>query len=86
MRKRPIIRSLDTVTSDEACAYLEWCGGDDLEAAFALATDRNRLDGSQSAPDDAEIHQALFLLCRARGLDAPSFDEMRVQRRRRAAA
>jgi hypothetical protein len=86
MRKRPIIRSLDTVTSDEARAYLEWCGGDDLEAAFALATDRNRLDGSQAAPDDAEIHHALFLLCRARGLDAPSFDEMRVQRRRRAAA
>jgi hypothetical protein len=86
MRKRPIIRSLDTVTSDEARAYLEWCSGDDLEAAFALATDRNRLDGSQAAPDDAEIHHALFLLCRARGLDAPSFDEMRAQRRRRAAA
>jgi hypothetical protein len=86
MRKRPIIRSLETVTSDEARAYLDWCRGDELEAAFALATDRNRLDGSQVAPDDAEIHQALFLLCRARGLDAPSFDEMRVQRRRRAAA
>jgi hypothetical protein len=33
-----------------------------------------------------EIHHALFLLRRARGLDAPSFDLMRVQLRRRHAA
>jgi hypothetical protein len=86
MRKRPSIRGLETVTSDEARAYLEWYDGDELEAAFALASDRNRLDGSQAAPDDAEIHHALFLLCRVRGQEAPSFDEMRAQRRRRAAA
>jgi hypothetical protein len=38
------------------------------------------------APDDAEVHHAMFLLRRARGLDAPSFDSMRVQLRRRVAA
>ena len=86
MRRKPSIRSLDTVTLEEAVAYLEWCSGDELDAAFALATDRNRLDGSVAAPDDAEVHHALFLLCRARGLEAPSFDEMRVELRRRVAA
>jgi hypothetical protein len=86
MKRKPSIRSLETVTLEEAQAYLEWCGKDELSAAFALATDRNRLDGSQAAPDDAEVHHALFLLCSARGLDAPSFDEMRVELRRRVAA
>jgi hypothetical protein len=51
-----------------------------------LATDRNKLDGSHGEPDDAEVHHALFLLCRARGKDAPSYDEMRVELRRRVAA
>jgi hypothetical protein len=86
MKRKPSIRSLETVTLEEARAYLEWCGGDELNAAFALATDRNRLDGSTGAPDDAEVHHALFMLCAARGLDAPSFDEMRVELRRRVAA
>ena len=86
MKRKPSIRSLETVTLEEAHAYLEWCGGDELNAAFALATDRNRLDGSSAAPDDAEVHHALFLLCAARGIDAPSFDEMRVELRRRVAA
>ncbi len=71
---------------DEAVAYIDHAGGDELNAAYALAWDRNRLDGSHSAPDEAEVHHALFLLCRARGARAPSFDEMRVELRRRAAA
>ena len=44
------------------------------------------MNGSDQEPDDAEVHHALFLLRRARGLDAPSFDLMRVQLRRRLAA
>ncbi len=86
MKRKPSIRSLETVTVEEASAYLDWCGGDQLNAAFALATDRNRLDGSQAAPDDAEVHHALFLLCHARGMDTPSFDDIRVELRRRVAA
>ena len=86
MRRMPSIRSLDTVTADEAAAYLEHHGGDELSAACALAWDRNRLDGSQVQPDDPEIHHALFLLCRARGKRPPSFDTMRVELRRRVAA
>jgi hypothetical protein len=86
MRKKPSIKSLETVTYEEAQAYLEYARGDELNAAHALACDRNRLDGSIAAPDHAEVHHALFLLCRARGKDSPSFDEMRFELRRRAAA
>lgn len=84
--KTPAISSLDTVSLEEALAYLDAAEGDELGAAFALATDRNQLDGSSEAPDDAEVHHALFLLRRARGLDAPSFDLMRIQLKRRVAA
>ena len=86
MKRKPSIKSLDAITLDEAIAYLEHSGGDELSAAHALAWDRSRLDGSVAAPDDAEIHHALFLLCRARGKHSPSFDEMRVELRRRVAA
>ncbi|HEY8089152.1 MAG TPA: hypothetical protein VIF09_14940 [Polyangiaceae bacterium] len=86
MRKKPSIKSLDTVSPEEAAAYLEHTSGDELDAAYALACDRNRLDGSIAPPDDAEVHHALFLLCRARGKLAPSFDQMRVELRRRVAA
>jgi hypothetical protein len=86
MAKVPVVRSLSTVSLEEALAYLDAADGDELTAAFNLARDRNRLDGSMSPPDETEIHHALFLLRRARGLDAPSFDLMRVQLRRRAAA
>jgi hypothetical protein len=86
MAKTPVLRSLSTVTLEEALAYLDAADGDELTAAYNLARDRNRLDGTHSAPDETEIHHALFLLRRARGLDAPSFDLMRVQLRRRAAA
>lgn len=82
-----IIASLETVSLEEALAYLDSAEGDELKAAYALAKDRNLLDSGGSAePDDAEVHHALFLLRRARGLNAPSFDLMRVQLRRRAAA
>ena len=86
MKRKPSIKSLETVSPEEAAAYLEHAGGDELDAAYALAWDRNRLDGSHGAPDEAEVHHALFLLCRARGKEAPSFDEMRVELRRRLAA
>jgi hypothetical protein len=86
MAKKPSIKSLETVTGEEAQAYLDYARGDELNAAYALACDRNRLDGSIAPPDDAEVHHALFLLCRARGKNPPSFDQMRYELRRRAAA
>ena len=81
-----IITSLESLSLDESLSYLDSANGDELAAAFALARDRNLLDGAIKEPDDAEIHHALFLLRRARGLNAPSFDLMRVQIRRRVAA
>jgi hypothetical protein len=81
-----IIESLETVSLEEALVYLDSAEGDELAAATALAKDRNYLDGSEKEPDDAEVHHALFLLRRARGLTAPSFDLMRVQLRQRVAA
>jgi hypothetical protein len=86
MKRKPSIKSLETVTLDEANAYLDYARGDELTAAYELALDRARLDGSKTAPDDAEVHHALFLLCRARGKNPPSFDGMRVELRRRIAA
>ncbi len=86
MKRKPSIKSLDTVSVEEASAYLEHSAGDELNAAYAIALERARLDGSRSLPDDAEVHHALFLLCRAVGKRAPSFDEMRVELRRRLAA
>jgi hypothetical protein len=86
MKRKPTIKSLQNVTLDEATVYLDHANGDELNAAYALAVDRARLDGSNNAPDDAEVHHAFFLLCRARGKHPPSFDDMRVQLRRRAAA
>lgn len=86
MKRKPSIKSLETVSIEEAQAYLEYASGDELDAAYALAWDRNRLDGTIAAPDEAEVHHALFLLCRARGKVAPSFDGMRIELRRRVAA
>jgi hypothetical protein len=86
MKRKPSIKSLQTVSLDEAVAYLDHARGDELNAAYALAWDRNRLDGSLLAPDEAEVHHALFLMCRACGKHPPSFDEMRVELRRRVAA
>jgi len=84
--RNPSVTSLDKVTLEEALAYIDSANGDELGAARTLARDRNKLDGSISEPDETEVHHALFLLRRARGLDAPSFDLMRVQLRRRVAA
>lgn len=79
----PIIDSLDDISLEQALAYLDTAEGDELTAAFALAQDRNQIDGAPDdrEPDEAEVHHALFLLRRARGLTAPSFDLMRVQLR-----
>lgn len=82
----PIITSLEPLTLEQALAYLDSAEGDELSAACSLAKDRNFLDGARDEPDEAEVHHALFLLRRARGLDAPSFDLMRVQLRRLIAA
>lgn len=86
MKRKPMIASLETVTLEEALSYLDAERGDEIAAAYALAIDRNRLEGAREAPDDTEIHHALFLLCSVRGLRVPSFDEVRVELRRRLAA
>ena len=83
----PIIKSLEAITLEEALQYLETAEGDELSAAIALAKDRNLLDEANAGePDEAEVHHALYMLRRARGLNAPSFDLMRVQLRRLIAA
>ena len=81
-----IITSLESLSLEEALEYLDSAEGDELVAAFSLAKDRNLLDGDRDDPDEAEVHHALFLLRRARGLNAPSFDLMRVQLRKLVAA
>lgn len=80
--KGPAISSVETLTLEEALAYLDLTEGDELSAAFELAKDRNLLDGGTTEPDETEVHHALFMLRRARGLAAPSFDSMRIQLRR----
>ncbi len=80
------IASLENVSLEEALTYLDAANGDEIMAAYELARHRNALDGDHEEPDDAEVHHALFLLRRARGLSAPSFDLMRVQLRSRIAA
>lgn len=82
----PMIASLSTVSTAEAHAYLQAASGDEIAAAYELARHRNMLDGAKNPPDDTEVHHALFLLRRAQGLAAPSYDEMRVELRRRVAA
>jgi hypothetical protein len=79
--KVPPIASIETLSALEANSYLENAGGDELRAAFELAIDRNLLDGSNTEPDATEVHHALYLLRRALGLSAPSFDDMRVELR-----
>lgn len=80
------VRSLEKVTLDEALAYLDRAEGDELLAAEDLAQDRNLLDSCAELPDPADVHHALFLLRRARGLPPPSPDLMRSQQLRRKAA
>ncbi len=77
------IASIASLSELEARHYLRAAQGDELAAAVALAEDRNILDGSVEEPDDTEVHHALYLLRRTLGQDAPSFDAMRVELRRR---
>ena len=79
------VGSLSTVTLAEALAYLDHALGDELKAAEELAQDRNLLDGCDDCPDHADVHHALFLLRKARGLSPPSFDQTRSQLRKKAA-
>ena len=69
-----VLQSLNSLSVDEANAYLEEACGDEYTAAYQLAMDRNLLDGATTDPDDTEVHHALFLLRRVRGAEAPSFD------------
>lgn len=79
--KRPIVSSLGNLTPEQASAYLRISRGDELQAAVALAVDRNLLEGVAKHPDATEVHHALFLLRHARGLNAPSYDDTRVELR-----
>jgi hypothetical protein len=91
-----MLSDLKSFTPEQARAYLKAAKNDELAAAIAFAHDRNVLDAlSESSetrsvaartPDDTEVHHALFLLRRALGLPAPSFDTLRVALRQRAAA
>lgn len=81
--KRPIVSSLGGLTLVEANAYMRLAKGDELQAALALALDRNLLEGLDKLPDATEVHHALFLLRRAHGQDAPSYDDVRVELRQK---
>ena len=83
--QRATLSSLNSLTHDEAKNYLSAASGDELGAAFSLACDRNLMAGSDEAPDDTEVHHALFLIRRALGGEAPSFDSVRKLLRSRAA-
>jgi hypothetical protein len=80
------IQKLESVTLEEARAYLALAKDDEIEAAILLAIDRNLLAGDVEEPDEQEIHHALFMLRKAFGLDAPSFDAMRIALKNRHAA
>jgi hypothetical protein len=79
------IDSLAPPSLSQALAYVDQAGGDEIAAAFALAIDRNILDDSLEMPDSADVHHALFMLRKARGLASPSFDLLCWQLKRRAA-
>ena len=72
------LRSLATVTADEARSYLETARGDAIVAAIAIAIDRNALAGTDDPPDDQDVHHSLFLIHKALGMSAPSFDDTRA--------
>jgi len=80
------IQNLTNVSLEEAQAYLALAEDDEVEAAILLAMDRNLLAGYEEEPDEQEIHHALFLLRKARGLEAPSFDALRIALKKRTAA
>jgi hypothetical protein len=74
-----------TPSLSQALGYLTSAKGDEIAAAMALALDRNQAEGQERDPDEQEVHHALFLLRRARGLSAPSYDLLRWQLKRRVA-
>ena len=80
------IHTLESLSLIEAEAYLSAAKGDEVQAAYNLALDRNTLAGALEPPDAAEVHHALFMIRRARGMAAPSFDGVRLELRRRVAA
>ena len=89
--ERPMLSDLKHLSTEQARAYLKVAKNDEVAAALMLAHDRNALDESLSglsghAPDETEIHHALFLLRRALGMSAPSFDALRVALRGRVRA
>jgi hypothetical protein len=86
-----MLSDLKHLTSEQARAYLKAAKNDELVAAIALAHDRNVLDSSLNGrlarhADEMEVHHALFLLRRALGLPAPSFDALRVALRQKQRA
>lgn len=84
--KRPIVSSLGDITLEQAGVYMRLSRNDEVAAAMALALDRNLLEGLDKLPDATEVHHALFLLRRARGMEAPSFDDLRVSLRTKGMA
>jgi hypothetical protein len=80
------LQKLTSVSLEEARAYLALAEEDEIEAAVLLAVDRNLLAGFEEEPDEQEVHHALFLLRKARGLEAPSFDTFRVALKKKHAA
>lgn len=81
------VRSLQGVSLDEALAYLDDASGDEVMAAYALAIDRSAMAGDGDRdPDAMDVHHALFLLRKARGLDAPSYDLLKLHLRQHLAA
>lgn len=80
------VASLHGVSLSEASAYMKAAKGDEVIAAFDLACDRLLLEQVNREPDPTEVHHALFLLRRALGKSAPSFDALRLSLRRLQAA
>jgi hypothetical protein len=80
------VNSLHSVSPSEANEYLTKARGDEVIAAFDLACDRLLLEGDNCEPDSTEVHHALFLLRRAVGKSAPSYDQLRLSLRRLQAA
>jgi len=84
MHKTPL-SNLHSLSTEQAQIYLDDHDGDELTAAYTLACDRNVLAGSGEPPDDTDVHHALFLMRRAFGKEAPSYDSVRLSLKGRAA-
>ena len=69
-------------SATEAMGYMDRANGDELDAALTVARERSAEVGSES--DLIDVHHALFIIRRALGESAPSYDEMRVRLRERA--